>query len=453
MELGEIAVTLPYGVNVEGRIVDSEPVDGVEVGQYWKGDGKTLSGWGTLPVDSEGRFSGELALWSDRPVALVAYDREGKRGCIGWLDPKHPAPVDLQMQPTVEVFAELVRKGSNEIVEGQSVTVDLLRDDRSHRIMQQRSPDGDYRMPLLPGNYWLMFDGKDLTTKFGRVKVTGQKQRGNFGCVKLTPTKLAQAKGAPAPKLTVTHARGVGTDLDLRQYLGKWVALEFWGHWCGPCVARGIPELMRVHDDYAHLRDRFEILAFHDASVEGLDELDELLKPISESLWNGRELPFPLLLDTTGKTIKRYGIYYYPTLILIDPQGNLAGTDPDGLEKALERYAPEPAAAPQATRTVFLGRVKSLRRRGLDRRRRHHRRAARGDDGTDPGADPHQASGRSGTGAGLAPDAGLADLDVAGGSPVARSLRGDTPRSRPCSSPSTEAARRAPPVDRTAVPV
>lgn len=77
-----------------------------------------------------------------------------------------------------------------------------------------------------------------------------------------------------------------------------------------------------------HDRDeRFEIVAFHDASVGSLAELDAKLKQrgIAEKHWKGRELPFPVLIDKTGATIEQFGVRAFPTVLLVDPEGKLVG--------------------------------------------------------------------------------------------------------------------------------
>lgn len=68
---------------------------------------------------------------------------------------------------------------------------------------------------------------------------------------------------------------------------------------------------------------RFEILAFHDDSVQTLEQLDTELarRGIVEKLWKGRPLPFPVLLDASGATMEQFGIHAFPTTILVDPQG------------------------------------------------------------------------------------------------------------------------------------
>jgi len=85
-------------------------------------------------------------------------------------------------------------------------------------------------------------------------------------------------------------------------------------------------------------RDKFEIIAFHDGTVKEFKELDEKLKPIKKMYWRDRDLPFPILLDSTGQTIKDFGINAFPTTILIDPEGKLVG---EAREQDLEAKLPE----------------------------------------------------------------------------------------------------------------
>ena len=124
---------------------------------------------------------------------------------------------------------------------------------------------------------------------------------------------------------------------DLR---GKWVLLEFWGYWCGPCIGR-MPELVAAYDQY---KDKgLAVIGIHcdaerDAPVDTVEKLDEKLKDIVASTWSGRDLPFPVAVtsgldpfvtggDATalGPVAADYGITFYPSLVLIDPEGNVVG--------------------------------------------------------------------------------------------------------------------------------
>lgn len=82
---------------------------------------------------------------------------------------------------------------------------------------------------------------------------------------------------------------------------------------------------MDLYDAHKDHRDKFEIIAFHDGSVKNFDELDLRLKSVRQNQWHGKDLPFPILLDASGKTIEAFGVHAFPTTILIDPEGKLVG--------------------------------------------------------------------------------------------------------------------------------
>jgi hypothetical protein len=86
-----------------------------------------------------------------------------------------------------------------------------------------------------------------------------------------------------------------------------------------------LPGLIDLYDAHAKDRDKFEILAFHDGTVKDFAELNKKLEQTRRRLWGGRDLPFPILLDATGQTIKDWDIHAFPTTLLIDPEGKLVG--------------------------------------------------------------------------------------------------------------------------------
>jgi thiol-disulfide isomerase/thioredoxin len=157
----------------------------------------------------------------------------------------------------------------------------------------------------------------------------------------------------------VTDAKGIRKDITLADFRGKWVLLEFWGTWCGPCVEVGLPRLVELDKELSLHRDRLAILTFHHTSARNLAELELQLEQVSKQFWGGKPLPLPILLDATGRTLKDYAVRAYPSQYLIDPEGRLVRphgtTVEDFLRLELGTYGPGRRLAQQLDRLQEFG--------------------------------------------------------------------------------------------------
>jgi hypothetical protein len=113
-----------------------------------------------------------------------------------------------------------------------------------------------------------------------------------------------------------------------------------------------LPGLIDFYEEHKNDRDKFEILAFHDATAKDFGELDKHLPGLREKFWHGRDLPFPILMDSTGETIKAYDIHSFPTTLLIDPDGKLVG---HASEEDLEKKLPPTPIGPRVARALDRG--------------------------------------------------------------------------------------------------
>src|SRR5262249_2999786 len=132
---------------------------------------------------------------------------------------------------------------------------------------------------------------------------------------------------------------GINKSVQLADFRGKWVLIDFWGLSCASCLGRDLPALMKLYQEHANKRDKFEILAFcidSDHDMKSLADLDRLLAPIEKHVWGGQKLPFPVLLDPTFTTSMRYGLWGYGQILLIDPNGNLVQGDEKTLVEHLK---------------------------------------------------------------------------------------------------------------------
>jgi thiol-disulfide isomerase/thioredoxin len=109
--------------------------------------------------------------------------------------------------------------------------------------------------------------------------------------------------------------------LSLSKLKGKYVIIDFWASWCGPCKA-SFPHMKVLYNKYKG--DRFEIysISIDQSKADWLKALKML------------ELPWLQTLDTKNISISNFGVSAVPTTFLIDPQGKIllreVGLDPTG---------------------------------------------------------------------------------------------------------------------------
>jgi peroxiredoxin len=163
-----------------------------------------------------------------------------------------------------------------------------------------------------------LFDGLSVTTR-------NSKDGKAFG------EKLAIADKTSIGKTAIdfTENDTLGHPVKLSSFRGKYVLLDFWASWCGPCRAEN-PRVVEAYDKF-HAKG-FDILG---VSLDKPDDKAKWLKAIHDDQLTWTQVSDLQFWDNA--VAKEYGIHSIPENFLIDPQGKIVGKNLRGeeLEKKL----------------------------------------------------------------------------------------------------------------------
>ena len=125
-----------------------------------------------------------------------------------------------------------------------------------------------------------------------------------------SPVALAVEVGDAAPTFMLPSVQADGAPINLADYQGKVVYLDFWSSWCAPC-RRTMPELEGLRTKWP--REKFEVLALNlDTSRrDALRFLEQV--PVG----------YPIALDVGGATARRYGVAALPAAFVLDAAGRV----------------------------------------------------------------------------------------------------------------------------------
>lgn len=130
--------------------------------------------------------------------------------------------------------------------------------------------------------------------------------------------------GEKAPEIEATLIDG--TPFSLSGLEGKYVLLDFWGSWCAPC-RKEIPALKTLYNDFHGKSfknaDDFEIVSI------ALEKSDRYTRQLIEQ--EGLIWPYHIIEESRivmmSSLAQIYDVKELPTKFLINPEGQLMGTD------------------------------------------------------------------------------------------------------------------------------
>ena len=127
--------------------------------------------------------------------------------------------------------------------------------------------------------------------------------------VKLYESIKLSAPGEKAPNFKIKNQ--AGSEIELTDFHGKYLMLDFWASWCAPCRVEN-PKILEVYN-------RFKNTNFTILSVSVDESKENWIKAINDDLindWNHASN-----LEGWDEISKLYGVRAIPQNFLIDPDG------------------------------------------------------------------------------------------------------------------------------------
>ncbi|MFT5087961.1 MAG: peroxiredoxin [Candidatus Latescibacterota bacterium] len=118
------------------------------------------------------------------------------------------------------------------------------------------------------------------------AEVTQGSGKASSGAVAFPPAQFYQVKDYQ------------GHTVDLRDYQGRIVLLNFWATWCGPCRYE-IPDLVKMRADY----DPEKVVIIGVSLDQGPEEK---VRPLLSKFIDRYSINYPIVLDSSGELVRQF---------------------------------------------------------------------------------------------------------------------------------------------------
>ncbi|MEI3802494.1 MULTISPECIES: TlpA disulfide reductase family protein [unclassified Chitinophaga] len=282
-------------------------------------------------------------LIEDKTITIAAKDSIKNAVITGSVTNDDNTKVNAMLKPIYDQYEKLNEEFKSKPLEQQKDTAYLNSLDRRANIIKDEIIAAKMKYVKANHNKYmaLMAFNSTLPPEFDAI--AAEKEFNQFDELlrqsdlgKELGTRIAKVKktqeGAAAPDFTQLDASG--KPVKLSDFRGKYVLLDFWASWCGPC-RRENPNVVKAYNNF---KDKgFTVLG---VSLDKPDDREKWLAAIEKDGLQWTQVTDLKAWD--NEAAKLYEVNAIPMNFLIDPNGKIIGKYLRGeaLEDALKKVMP-----------------------------------------------------------------------------------------------------------------
>lgn len=227
---------------------------------------------------------------------------------------------DAKMEPLYTEF-NAARKAGDKVktaaVEKQIDALDSIKTEEVYGKYIKANPTSPIAVFVLKDYAGYAINADKISPMFDKLPAA-QKQYG-FAKEFKAQIDIAAKTGIGKMAMDFTQTDTLGNPVALNSFKGKYVLLDFWASWCGPC-RRENPNVVAAYNKY---HDKgFNILS---VSLDQPGAKEKWMKAIHDDNLTWTHVSDLQFWDNA--VAKEYGIQSIPQNFLIDPTGKIVGKD------------------------------------------------------------------------------------------------------------------------------